>query len=133
MKQKNKYIREVLPIILLELLFGVLTQVGAVALGQWSAPVLLGGIVGNLVAIIYYLSLAVTAWVAAERAKKQDVQGGQKMLKTTYPLRMLLTFGILLLCCVSKKMNVLTLLLPMVTIQPAIFLASFFQKKEAKP
>ncbi len=133
MKQNHKYIREVLPIILLELGFGALTQVGALALGQWSVPVLLGGIVGNLVAVGYYLSLMVAAWIATERAKKQDVQGGQNLLRTTYPLRMVLTFGVLLVCCISKKMNVLTLVLPMVTIQPAIFLANFFQKKEAKP
>ena len=132
MEKKNKYIREALPVIFVELLFGALTQLGAVALDKWSAQVLIGGIVGNLVASGYYLSLVVTAWIAAERAKKQDVRGGQNLLRIAYPLRMLLVFGVLLLCCITKKMNVLTLLLPMVTIQPAVFLAGVFQKKETK-
>lgn len=129
---KNKNFRQLLPVAALMLAFALLVQLGFLLAGKWALPVLLGGLAGTAIALGYYCSLVLAANAAAKKAQAQDVKGGQALLRTVYPLRLLLTFGALLLCCISKQFNILALLLPMVLIQPAMMLAQLIQRKEAK-
>lgn len=128
---KNATVREILPVIGCQLVFGILIQLGFLLAGKWNIAVLLGGILGCVIALGYYLSIVLVASAAAKKAQAQDVQGAQALVKLSYPLRLLLTFGALLVCCISKQFNILALLLPMLLIQPSILIADRFARKGA--
>ena len=109
---------------------GVALMVGVFALlGKYDTSVLLGGIVGGLIAVGNFFSLAVVTTVAAVRAELQDVAAGQKLVQGSYPIRMLALMVVLVLCAKSGVFNVVALALPLLFVRPAITLAEFFRKK----
>lgn len=124
--------REILPVIGCEAVFCALIQLGFLLAGKWNMAVLLGGIIGSVVAVGYYLSIVLVVSAAAKKATAGDPQGGQALMKLSYPLRLLLTFGVLIVCCLVKVFNVLALLLPMLLVQPSIFIADLLTRKGAK-
>ena len=130
---KNATAREILPVIGCEALFCALLQLGFVLAGKWNMAVLLGGVIGGAVAIGYYLSIVLVANAATKKAAAGDTQGAQALMKASYPLRLLLTFGTLIVCCLVKVFHVLALLLPMLLIQPSIVIADKLARKGAKP
>ena len=98
-------------------------------LGKFCPAVLWGGIVGGLIATVYYFMMAVVATIAADRAQEQDVEGGKKLIKMSYPLRMLGLAVILIACAASGIFNVLALALPLLFIRPILTVSAFFVKK----
>ena len=109
---------------------GVALMVGVFALlGKYDTSVLLGGIVGGLIAVGNFFSLAVVTTLAADRAEQQDVAAGQKLVQGSYPIRMLALMVVLVLCAKSGVFNVVALALPLLFVRPAITLAEFFRKK----
>lgn len=109
---------------------GVALMLGIYALlGEMNSSVLLGGLVGGLVAVLNFFSLAVVATLAADKAEKQDVQSGQKLIQGSYPIRLLVTAVVLFLCAKSGIFDVLALVLPLLFVRPTITLAEFFKKK----
>ena len=98
-------------------------------LGYFDMSVLLGGIVGAAVAVANFLILAIVATLAADKAEQQDVAGGQKLLKASYPVRLLVLAVILIACAKSGVFNVIALVLPLVFVRPVLTLAEFFRKK----
>ena len=112
-----------------ELLCVALMIAGYAILGKYSAAVLLGGIVGGLLAIGNFFALAVMATLAADKAAAGDPENGKKMMKSSYPLRMLVLAVVLILCAKSGVFDILALALPQVFIRPILTLAEFFRKK----
>ena len=100
-------------------------------LGSYSAQVLLGGIVGMVLAVGNFFSLAVVATLAADKAEAGDTEGGQKLMKSSYPLRMLVLAGLLFLGAKSGFFDVIALVLPLVFVRPTLTVAEFFRKKGA--
>lgn len=100
-------------------------------LGKFGIPVLLGGLVGGLLATGNFFFLAVVATLAADRAQAQDVQGGQKLMKSSYPIRLLVLAGLLILCAKSGYFDLIALVLPLVFVRPVLTIAEFFRKKGA--
>ena len=98
-------------------------------LGKFQLSVLLGGLVGMLVAIGNFFFMAVAATLAADKAQAQDVEGGKKLMKGSYPIRLLVMAGVLILCAKSGVFDVLALVLPLLFVRPVITLAEFFRKK----
>ncbi len=98
-------------------------------LGYFSVKVLLGGIVGLLLACGNFFFMAVIATLAADRAQAQDVEGGQKLMKSSYPLRLLILALILVGCALSGWFDLIALVLPLVFVRPIITVAEFFRKK----
>lgn len=98
-------------------------------LGYFDMSVLLGGIVGSAVAVANFLILAIVATLAADKAEQQDVEGGQKLIKASYPVRLLVLAVILIACAKSGVFNVIALVLPLVFVRPVLTLAEFFRKK----
>ena len=98
-------------------------------LGHFDMSVLLGGIVGSAVAVANFLILAIVATLAADKAEQQDVEGGQKLIKASYPVRLLVLAVILIACAKSGVFNVIALVLPLVFVRPVLTLAEFFRKK----
>ena len=100
-------------------------------LGQFDIAVLLGGIIGGVLAAANFFFMAITASLAADKAVEQDVEGGQKLMKASYPVRILILAVILIALAKSGICNVVALVLPLVFVRPTLTLAEFFRKKEA--
>ena len=105
-------------------MFGVYALLHKLAL-----PVILGGIVGALLAIGNFFFMAVVATIAADKAQSQDVEGGVKLMKSAYPIRLLVLAGVLFACAYSKYFDVLALALPLLFVRPVILLQEFFTKR----
>lgn len=99
-------------------------------LGYFSAKVLLGGLVGLLAATGNFFFMAVTVSLAADKAQQQDVNGGKKLLKGFYPIRLMVLAVILFACGKSGYFDVLAMVLPLVFVRPTLTVAEFFRKKE---
>ena len=129
----------------------VLKQTGLIAIGQavgtvimigvylilqkFEMNVLWGALVGNVLAIGNFFFMAIIATLAADRAKNQDVEGGQKLMKASYPIRLLVLAGVLALCAWGGKKNdwfdLVALVLPLAFTHLTAMLVSFFKKKGA--
>lgn len=117
-------------IIAIGVLIGTAAMIGIFALiGRYSSKVLLGGIVGAVIAILNFFSMAVISTLAADRAEQQDPEGGKKLLKGSYPIRFLVLAVLLILFAKSGHFHVAALVLPLIFIRPTITISEFFRKK----
>ena len=110
--------------ILTSLMFGVYGLIGL-----FDLSVLLGGLVGALLSVGNFFFMAIAATLAADRAEKQDVKGGTALMQASYPLRLLVLGGALLLCGFSGVFNPLALVLPLAFVRPVLTLVGFFGKR----
>jgi hypothetical protein len=132
MEESRKYVLQQTLFILLGELVCVALMCGVYALlSRFALPVLLGGIVGALVAVGNFFFMAMIATLAADRAQQQDVDGGKKLLSSSYPLRLLAMAAILGLCAFSGWFDILALVLPLIFVRPIITVTEFFKKKGA--
>lgn len=92
-------------------------------------PVILGGIVGSILAVGNFFSLALVATVAADRAERQDLEGAQKLIKGSYPIRLLVLAGLLVLCAITDWFHILALVLPLAFVRISLSVYEFFRKK----
>ena len=132
MNQSRQYVlRKSLVLLLGEaVVVGLMCGVYAL-LDKFHVGVLLGGMVGALVAVGNFLALAIVATLAADRAEQQDVAGGQKLIRGSYPMRLLAMAAILFVCAGSGFFDVVALALPLLFVRPILTLTEFFSKKEA--
>lgn len=98
-------------------------------LHKLNLSVILGGFVGTVLAVANFFFMALAATLAADRAQAQDVVGGQKLMKASYPIRILVLAVLLIACAASGYFNVLALLLPLLFVRPIIMVWEFFAKK----
>ena len=76
-----------------------------------------------------FFFMAVAATLAADKAEAQDVEGGKKLMKSAYPIRLLVLAVLLILLAKSGYFDVLALALPLLFVRPILTLAEFFRKK----
>ena len=101
--------------------------------GFFTIKVLLGAIIGTVLAIGNFFFMAVSTSLAADKAEhNQDVKGGQALVKTSYTLRLVLMFLILFACVKGGLCDALASVLPLVFIRPIIMFAEFFRKPGEK-
>ena len=98
-------------------------------IGKWSLSVLLGGLIGWLVATGNFFFLAVVATLASDKAEAGDVESGQKLMKSSYPIRLLAMAVVLILCAKSGFFDVIALVVPLLFVRPILTIAEFFRKK----
>lgn len=98
-------------------------------LGKFSAGVVLGGLIGAVLATGNFFGLAVAATLAADKAQAGDPEGGKKLMKGSYPIRLLVMAGVLFLSAKSGACDVVALALPLLFVRPILTLAEFFRKK----
>ena len=116
-------------IIALGVVIGVALMYGVFALlGRFDRAVLLGGVIGGALAILNFLFMAINASVAAEKAVKQDVTGGRALMQTSYIVRLVAIFLILLACVKSGLCNAIAAVVPLLFVRPTITIAEFFRK-----
>lgn len=128
----RKYVLTQTGIILVGQAVGIGAMVGIFALlGQLDRTVVLGGLVGGLVATLNFFFMAVGLTLAADRAEQQDAKGGKAMVRSSYMIRILVMFGVLFLCAKSGYFHVIALVVPLLFVRPALTVAEFFKKKGA--
>ena len=111
----------------------VTLMVGIFALlDKYDTSVLLGGIAGGIFGIAYFMSMVVCANIATKKALKQDVKGGQAFMQMSYTLRMVGLFAALVLCAMTKRFNLLTLVLPIVFVRPIVGVAELNERRGGK-
>lgn len=107
-------------------------MVGILALVyKFDLSTILGAMIGWVVALGYYVCIIICVNLATERAKAQDVEGGQKLMRISYPLRMLGVLALLLICAITGVFDILALALPMLFVQPAMAVANALQRRRA--
>ena len=108
-------------------------MVGIFALmGYFDIGVVLGAIVGAVLAIGNFLFMAIGASLAADKAEAQDVKGGQNLLQVSMLLRYAVLFIVLFACGRSGIFNLIALVLPLVFVRPTLTIAEFFRKPGEK-
>ena len=100
-------------------------------IGKFAISVLLGGLVGLLVATGNFFALAMVATLASDKAEAGDPLAGQKLMKSSYPIRLLVMAGVLILCAKSGYFDVIALVVPLLFVRPILTIAEFFKKKGA--
>lgn len=108
-------------------------MIGIFALmGYINTGVVLGAIVGMVLAIGNFLFMAIGASLAADKAQAQDVKGGQSLLQMSMLLRYAVLFIVLFACGRSGMFNLIALVLPLVFVRPTLTIAEFFRKPGEK-
>ena len=129
MNSKQIALRETISVAIGEaVLTGVMIGIFALV-GKYDTTVLLGGIVGALLATLNFFLMALGTGLAADKALQEDVKGGQALIHISYLARMIGLFLILALCVKSGYCNALTLVLPLVFVRPVLSVAEIFKKK----
>lgn len=117
-------------IIALGQLICVAAMIGIFALlGYFDYTVLLGGVIGALVAVGNFFFMAVGVSLAADKAQAQDVKGGKALVRGSYLIRILVMVVILFACAKSGLCNPISLALPLAFVRPILTVAEFFRKK----
>ena len=132
MTESRKYVLKETALIAVGELLCVALMCGVYGLlGKFNTSVLLGGLVGLLVATGNFFALAVVATLASDKAEAGDPESGKKLMKSSYPIRLLVMAVVLILCARSGHFDVLALALPLVFVRPVLTAAEFFRKKGA--
>ena len=128
----RKFVLRQTLIIAIGQIVGVGVMLGIFALlGRLNYTVVLGGLIGALVALLNFFFMAVSLSLAADRAVQQDAKGGKSLVKSSYAIRTIVMFVVLILCAKSGHCNVISLAVPLLLVQPTLLIAEFFRKKEA--
>lgn len=107
----------------------VAAMIGVFALlGYFSREVVLGGIIGGLVAVGNFFFMAVGVTLAADRAERQDVRGGKAMVSSSYTIRLIVMAVVLFAAAKSGYCNVFALVIPLVFVRPVLTIGEFFRK-----
>ena len=104
-------------------------MVGVFALlGRFDSTVVLGALVGTVVAVLNFFFMAVVVMMAADKAEKQNVKGGEALVRIAYPVRMIVLFVVLYAFVKSGLCNTIAMVLPLVFVRPVITITEFFRK-----
>ncbi len=126
----RKFVLRQTGIVALGELLGVAAMVGIFALlGVFDNTVLLGGIVGGVVAVANFFAMAIGVNLAADKAQNQDVKGGQATIKASYILRLLVMALVLFAFARSGLCNVIALVVPLIFVRITLTVAEFFRRK----
>lgn len=100
-------------------------------LGYFDRRVMLGGIVGGVLAVLNFFFMAISASQAMDKAAQQDVKSGKKQIKLSYTMRMAAIFAVLFAFVKSGLCDALASVLPLVFVRPVITVSEFFRKRGA--
>lgn len=101
-------------------------------LGRFGREVVLGGVLGGLVAIANFFFMAVGVTVAADKAEAQDVRGGKAVTSSSYTIRMIVMAVVLFAAAKSGLCDVFALVIPLVFVRPVLTVGEFFRKSGDK-
>ncbi|MBR6570059.1 MAG: hypothetical protein IKK75_06350 [Clostridia bacterium] len=132
MSSRTFILRETLLLLLGEIICSAII-VGIYALiGAFHFNVVVGVLVGSLLSTANFFMLGVSADTAANKAQEQDVKGGQKVMRLSYQLRLIVLFVILFAFAKSGLGNPLAMVLPLALFRPILMVIEFFRKPGEK-
>jgi len=98
-------------------------------LGRFDRTVLVGALLGALLAVANFFFMALSASNALDKAAAQDVKTGKNQVRVSYGTRMLVIFAVLFAFAKSGLSNPLASVLPLAFVRPVITVAEFFRRK----
>lgn len=101
-------------------------------LGQFDYKVILGGVIGLLIAVGNFFFMAITSDAAADKAVEQDVKGGKAAVKASYTLRLVVIGVLLFVFAKSGHCNLIAMVCPLFFVFPIITVIEFFRKAGGK-
>lgn len=129
----HKYVFKETGLVLLGVSVLSALMVGIFALvGYYDTTVLLGAAVGAALAVLNFFAMALGTSLAADKAEKQDVKGGQALVQMSYIGRMVILFIALIVCAKSGLFHPLAMVIPLVFVRPVLSVAEIFKKKGDK-
>ncbi|MBQ8160836.1 MAG: ATP synthase subunit I [Clostridia bacterium] len=96
--------------------------------GAFDRSVLLGSILGLLLAVGNFLFMAISASQALDQAAAQNVSQGKSTIRASYIFRMLVIVVILFAAVQSGACNVLASVFPLLFVRWIIMVTGFFRK-----
>lgn len=129
MIDSRKFILKKTLIIAIGQVLCVAVMIGVFALlGRYDQSVLLGGVFGGIVAIGNFFVMAVCADLAADKAEKGNIQGGQALIRASYIGRLVVVAILLFALVKSGLCHVLAAVLPLIFNRPILTVSEFFGK-----
>lgn len=129
----HKYVFKETGLVLLGVSVLSALMVGIFALvGYYDTTVLLGAAVGAALAVLNFFAMALGTSLAADKAEKQDVKGGQALVQMSYIGRMVILFIALIVCAKSGLFHPLAMVIPLVFVRPVLSVVEIFKKKGDK-
>lgn len=129
--ESRKYLTfQVLSVLAGELLLSALMILVFALLGYYDRSVLLGGIVGALIATANHAVLVAGVMIASKKAENQDTKGGQSVIQLSYMGRLLVLFLILVLCAKSEVFHLLALVIPLLFTRLILTVTDHFIQKK---
>ena len=131
--ESRKYVFRETARVAIDVAVCVAAMIGIFALlGQFSREVVLGGIVGGLVAVGNFFFMAVGVTLAADKAENQDVKAGKALVSSSYTIRLIVMAVVLFAAAKSGYCNVFALVIPLVFVRPVLTVGEFFRKSGDK-
>lgn len=128
MKSRNFIIRKTIVLAVGQLIC-IAAMIGVFALlGYFDYKVLVGGLLGMVLAVGNFLFMAIAADAAADKAEQQDVKGGKAAVKASYRYRIIIIGVLLFLFAKSGHCNLIALVAPLFFTFPIIMVTEFFRK-----
>ncbi len=129
MDSRKFILKETLLIFLGEILC-VAAMIGIFALLRLlDSTVVLGGILGGILATANFFFMAIGADAAADKAENQNVKGGKNAIRSSFLVRTLVLFIVLFALVKSGLCNSIAAVLPLIFVKPIIMVSEFFRKK----
>ena len=99
-----------------------------VLLDKWSAQVAWGAAAGFVLSVGNFLAMALMVNRAADKAESQDVKAGTALMQSSYIVRLLVLFIILVILAKTKRFDPLAMVVPLVFVRPVITVIELFHK-----
>ena len=133
MTQSRKFVLKETALVFVGVMLCVALMCGVYALlGKFSAGVVLGGLIGGVLATANFFFMAVGAELAADKAEQDNVKGGKAMIQSSYLIRLVALFVILFACAKSGFFDTIALVLPLIFVRPVLSIGEFFRKSGDK-
>lgn len=96
--------------------------------GYYDTGVLLGGIVGCVMAVANFFFMAVASEAAADKAVNGDVKGGKQTIRASFSMRLVGMAAIMALLAKSGACNPVAMVVPLALSRLVLNVIEFFRK-----
>lgn len=125
-------IKKVILIGVVECVLIALMSLVFLMLDKFDVTVVIGGVVGAILATANFFFMAIAADAAADSAVQQDVKGGKNRMRSSYMMRIILIFILLFVFAKTGWANPFALVIPFLIVRPIISVDEFFRKPGKK-
>lgn len=101
-------------------------------IGKFTLRVLYGGLAGFALGVLNFFALSVMVNRAADKAEAQDVNAGKVLMQSSYFVRMVVLFLVLVVLAKTGKFDPLAMVIPLAFVRPVITVIELLFKKNSK-